>query len=395
MDTNFPSAPQTIIERDVVKPDAPSELSLSAVADGPPKKRGRKASFEVGDVVTCFNQSGEYVIMSADVENNAYGIAPVGSVDIVSSVIALALTKVKGQKKPKKLAELAVDDVVTFNGDLGKLWKITEFAGSREIAEGIFEGGNFARVKSLGSDEEQTLDISLLTKAKKRKSHNPSNPNDEYFTPIELASEACIFLKNTYGIKPAIILESSAGAGAFVSSARRVWPESIIVAVEVNSHSTIAEHETREQELTAAGADSVRIGRWEEVSEDPEFVEAVNGAGGVDLSVGNPPFKDFEDHVIRNLSLLKNDGLLVQLLRINALCGQDRERVFYSEVNSFFVAIHKLPERPSFTSDGKTDGAEYAVYVFAGSAGAAVEWRKKIDPEHSMPVIAEPIWYRE
>lgn len=82
-----------------------------------------------------------------------------------------------------------------------------------------------------------------------------------------------------------------------------------------------------------------------------------------DTVITNPPFKDALAFAEVALSLLKSGGQLILLLRINWLGGKERHAFLQTMTPDLLV----LPNRPSFTPDGKTDSIEYAWWTFPGN----------------------------
>lgn len=98
---------------------------------------------------------------------------------------------------------------------------------------------------------------------------------------------------------------------------------------------------------------------------------------GYDLIIGNPPFKHAEEHVLHMLDLVRPGGHVAMLLRMSFL-GSKKRGQFLTDHPPAHVDI--IRGRPSFSGDGRTDGAEYAVFHWwAGSAGSPptlgwIEW---------------------
>lgn len=81
-----------------------------------------------------------------------------------------------------------------------------------------------------------------------------------------------------------------------------------------------------------------------------------------DLIIGNPPYKYAEAFIRHSLSMLKDYGWLVFLLRLAFLEEQDRGKDFWRKVPPERVSV--CSQRPSFTGDGNTDATAYAVYYW-------------------------------
>lgn len=80
------------------------------------------------------------------------------------------------------------------------------------------------------------------------------------------------------------------------------------------------------------------------------------------LVMGNPPYGDdlpveFHRHI---MSWKHKPRMVVMLLRLNWLGAQGR--LWFHRQNPSDVYV--LPERPSYTGDGQTDGTEYAWFVW-------------------------------
>lgn len=79
-----------------------------------------------------------------------------------------------------------------------------------------------------------------------------------------------------------------------------------------------------------------------------------------DLIITNPPYNLAEQFIRKALTEVKEDGLVVMLLRLNFL-GSQKRASFFSEYMPHSVYIHS--KRPSFTNKG-TDSTEYAHFVW-------------------------------
>jgi hypothetical protein len=221
----------------------------------------------------------------------------------------------------------------------------------------------------------------------------PRNAEDLYATPQPLADAITSKLRETIGT-PDIIIEPSAGTGAFVRAARATWPGVRIDAIEPHQEPGV---------LLAAGASSAVRATWEEGIRAP----AVPWSSGRVLILGNPPYnlpgdgrgKDAaglskpttaERHVALALDRLGHDeaprgwGAEPQPRYLAFLLRQS-----FAATPARFVRLFAkgglryrwtVVGRPSYTEDGKTDGAEYEVFVWqAGHMGAPeggwIEWR--------------------
>jgi len=80
-----------------------------------------------------------------------------------------------------------------------------------------------------------------------------------------------------------------------------------------------------------------------------------------ELIIGNPPYSLAEEHVRLCLGLLAPGGQLTFLLRLAFLESQSRRKLWKEHPPAQVDVFHS---RPSFTSNGKTDSAAYAVFTW-------------------------------
>ena len=195
---------------------------------------------------------------------------------------------------------------------------------------------------------------------------------DLYETPADCALAICKRLERLLrlGTEPRLI-EPSAGSGSFVKAMKAVWPEAVIMAVDL--------HTENGRKLYAAGATSYVIGKWQ--------VQDVAGFAS-DLDVGNPPFSEAEVHIHHALLTLREGAYLAYLLPTSFLASQGRCARLWRPDNvgslTGFGGLRyfwPLAERPSYTDDGGTDMTEYGVFV----------WKKgfTLNPE-----ILPPMWWK-
>lgn len=175
--------------------------------------------------------------------------------------------------------------------------------------------------------------------------------NDFYPTPVELAFKITELVASLIDRPIKLVIEPSAGTGAFIRAAKKVWPDVPAAGVDINPE--------MKQHLYAAGADGVHIGDW---------CEAVSlGLAPGTLILGNPPFSLAQKHIAAsNLALTKGD-FNAMLLRMSFMGS--RERVpFWSQ----FPARYLIPlvPRPKFIPGKSGDNAEYGVFIWqAGYTG--------------------------
>ena len=80
-----------------------------------------------------------------------------------------------------------------------------------------------------------------------------------------------------------------------------------------------------------------------------------------DLIISNPPYTVALDFVQKALLDVKDGGFVSYLLRLNFFGSQSRKK-FFNQFMPKYCFVHS--KRPSFTLDGKTDGTEYATFVW-------------------------------
>lgn len=182
----------------------------------------------------------------------------------------------------------------------------------------------------------------------------PRNDVDAYYTPRKLAVRIVEKL-STVIITPRMVIEPSCGAGAFIEGIRWVWPTVPIWAGDID------------------GVPGVGLGimwtrtAWEDAR--PIVIREEAGYGGT-LIVGNPPFLLAQEHIRLGMERLGHfqateprESYLCFLLRSSFLAGAKRTELLHRGMGGLRYVWHVAP-RPSFTEDGKTDGAEYAVLVW-------------------------------
>ena len=91
------------------------------------------------------------------------------------------------------------------------------------------------------------------------------------------------------------------------------------------------------------------------------FLEIHDKLGTFDVIAGNPPYSHALEFVQAGLSILNPGGSLGFLLRLGFLASQRRSKFF---AENPVTELHILSKRPSFTGDGRTDGSEYAFFVW-------------------------------
>jgi len=190
--------------------------------------------------------------------------------------------------------------------------------------------------------------------------------NDTYFTKYPVALACCEALKEEGRIvSPSRILEPSCGRGAFLRAACDVWPEASVDGVDIDTSLVLPEH--------------VPTGKL--FQEDFLRYEP---AAPYDAVIGNPPYSQAEQHIMRALSLIPpgHNGIVAFLLRLNFLGGVDRQKTLLSAAPPNLVMV--LDKRPSFQDDNGTDSCEYALFVWDATEPAGyktelgfLQWRDR------------------
>jgi hypothetical protein len=185
---------------------------------------------------------------------------------------------------------------------------------------------------------------------------------DAYYTPDPLARAIVAELQERH-FYPSRILEPNVGGGAFARALlRSPHGRPRLTLLDINP--------------TASGL------RLENIAPDHGYLPPTM-IPGVDflsyqpeepfhLIIGNPPYAQAEAHVRHALSMSYN---VVMLLR--SAFGESAARIdFWTEHPARHVWM--LAQRPSFTSDGKTDGCAYSVFWW--------------DNHHEGPTTFTPCW---
>lgn len=160
---------------------------------------------------------------------------------------------------------------------------------------------------------------------------------DRYYTPDALAL-ACVRTLPKW-IVPPVVIEPSVGGGAFVRAIYESFPGAITIGVDVDED--------------AAGLRDVHTRMV------MDFQSVILRAP-VDLVVGNPPYRNAEEHVRQALSMVHVHGRVGFVLRLAFLESMKR-RPFWREFAPEAVSV--ITPRPSFTQGG-TDSAAYAWFVW-------------------------------
>ncbi len=203
------------------------------------------------------------------------------------------------------------------------------------------------------------------------------NDEDTYLTPPRCALVLASLIELH---ADDLTLEPSAGSGSFVVATHQAHGL-VITAVEKRREAApalrtcIPGHEV-----------AVRTCRFEDVLEPNRY----------DAILGNPPYVKAQAHVEHALYLLRRDGLLGFLLRINFLASQERYE-FFRRFPPWRVYV--LRERPDFTGEGG-DATEYAFMVWRkGYTGDTVtrwvSWKDEALSAADIARVRELDWAQE
>jgi hypothetical protein len=199
--------------------------------------------------------------------------------------------------------------------------------------------------------------------------------DDRYYTRYPVALAICERLKADGVIEsPSVMMEPSAGAGAFVSAMAEVWAPRTLYRNDLDASLILPEHEERARFCI----ESAHMGRHASdgklISLEGDFLAIdKQNVPGITAMVGNPPYSFAEQHVRHGLALLTPGGVLAFLLPLNFLASIRRVGGLYQEHPPEYV--YTLDKRPKFVDGyrinkhGKrvkkgTDSNEYGVFVF-------------------------------
>lgn len=161
---------------------------------------------------------------------------------------------------------------------------------------------------------------------------------DAYYTPDDVAL-ACVDALAPLVSWGASICEPSVGGGAFVRALRAWSVGSTIHGVDVDPAAP---------GLALCDSHTVR-----------DFCDA--WPLDQDWVVGNPPYKQAEEHVHHALKVARVG--VAMLLRLCFLAGQGRYFRLWHAGSVPLHSVHILAARPSFTGSG-TDATDYALFVW-------------------------------
>lgn len=157
-----------------------------------------------------------------------------------------------------------------------------------------------------------------------------------FYTPDPLARAICKTLLDECGIRdPLYILEPGCGGGAFLRAVNSTWNPRHLLGVDLQP--------------ACSGPGEVLQ------------ADLFKTAGTFDLVVGNPDFTIAEAVVRHCLQHVHRAGYVAFLLRA-AFLGSTGRVALYREHPLRY--LQPIAQRPSFTTDGKTDPMEYALFIW-------------------------------
>lgn len=197
-----------------------------------------------------------------------------------------------------------------------------------------------------------------MARSEPRTKATPRTKDDVYPTPWPLPYYIAQRLNYEFGDwKPELVLEPSAGSGAFVYASKLIWPDVPVVAVELRAE--------EEQNLYDNGADMVCIEPFE------EFAKRYRPPPRT-LVLGNPPFYKADEHILILLDILRVGSKISFLLKLNFDSSEDRALNFWAKPETHYDYKIPIVGRPSFKKTELAENAwdEYADWVWeAGKIG--------------------------
>lgn len=100
-----------------------------------------------------------------------------------------------------------------------------------------------------------------------------------------------------------------------------------------------------------------------------DFLKTNDFKNKPDVIITNPPFNICKEIIIKSLETVKQDGLVIMLLRLNYFGSKDRKEFWNKNMATACIVHHK---RISFTENKKTDSIEYMHCI----------WKKGYNPDH-------------
>ncbi len=180
-------------------------------------------------------------------------------------------------------------------------------------------------------------------------------PGGAYYTPegvalsIAQAVRESVFFR---GREPAVILEPNVGGGAFALAAKQVWPQAVILGIDIDPKAPgleVVDHAFVGSFLSLRALDWIRattLSCRESVEPSPYYEATGHESWKPDLVLGNPPFEHLTAMVLASFEVCRRD--VVFLLRAAALHGADRHASLYRQPEWSLDGFYPLVRRPSF-----------------------------------------------
>jgi SAM-dependent methyltransferase len=172
------------------------------------------------------------------------------------------------------------------------------------------------------------------------------DPRGFYETPfglvraaLEIASSDALLTKIS-SVRPLLILDCGSGTGRWGEVARELWPNSLIVGVDLFFATKHAAYD-----------------EWFHA----DFLDFPLRGGQFDLVVSNPPFKLAEEFIFKQWGLVNYTGMILDVLPLSFTCGQHRAECLWPQIEPYHE--YALARRPNY--GGKSGAAfESAIFEF-------------------------------
>ena len=169
----------------------------------------------------------------------------------------------------------------------------------------------------------------------------PARPrNDVYVTPLRLCRKVLEYVQRVYKHESKYGLDPCAGTGAWGQAYGELWPLAHLTGLDIRY---LQQPETYD--------------KWTTI----DFL-ALNTSATYDLVFGNPPFNQAAEFIVKAHSMVKFGGLMVFLLPIHFLGGQDRTRSLFRIHGPSRVLF--LAQRPNFEGAGRANPNTYCVIIW-------------------------------
>lgn len=178
------------------------------------------------------------------------------------------------------------------------------------------------------------------------KSNLPERVENDFYPTKPILTDAAIeWLVQTHrsgltSAKDLHVLDPGAGCGPWGNSIKKFIPDCYLIGVELD------------EDMPASDAyDEWIVGDFMD-TQLPNF----------DLIIGNPPYEIIHDFIIKAWSHLDRRGTMLLLTRVEMINSQWRHQWLWPVIQPHYII--PLPERPSFTEDGKTNANDYILMIF-------------------------------